>query len=62
MASLSVRLSATRYCAVADQGFAKGEGAADHGESAERKPKRESGGGASSGVQGQSGGGRGDAP
>ena len=38
---------------VADPGFAKG-GGADHGELAEREPKRVSGGGAPSGVQGQS--------
>ena len=37
--------------AVADPGFARG---ADHGERAEREPKRGSGGGAPSGVQGQS--------
>ena len=42
-------------CAVADPGFAKGGGGgADHGERAEREPKRGSGGGAPSGVQGQS--------
>ena len=39
--------------AVADPGFAKG-GWGDHGERAEREPKRGSGGGAPSGVQGQS--------
>jgi len=38
---------------VADLGFAKGRGA-DHGERAEREPKRGSGGGAPSGVEGQS--------
>jgi len=37
---------------VADPGFAKG--GADHVERAEREPKRGSGGGAPSGVQGQS--------
>ena len=37
---------------VADPGFAKG--GADHGERAEREPKRGSGGGAPSGVQGLS--------
>jgi len=35
---------------VADPGFAEGGG--DHGERAEREPKRGSGGGAPSGVQG----------
>jgi len=39
--------------AVADPGFAKGRGA-NHSERAEREPKRGSGGGAHSGVQGQS--------
>ena len=38
-------------CSVADPGFARG---VDHGERAEREPKRGSGGGAPSGVQGQS--------
>jgi len=38
--------------AVADPGFVKG--GADHGEHAEREPKRGYGGGAPSGVQGQS--------
>ena len=42
--------------AVADPGFAKGEGGANHGERAECEPKRGSGGGAPSGVQGLVGG------
>ena len=42
---------------MADPGFAKGGVGADHGERAEREPKRESGGGAPSGVQGQRGSG-----
>ena len=47
------------HVTVADPGFAKG---ADHGERAEREPKRGSVGGAPSGVQGQNrapGGGQG---
>ena len=44
-------MSASR--SVADPGFAKG-GRADHGERAEREPKRGSGGGAPSVVKGQS--------
>jgi len=40
---------------VVDLGFAKGEGGANHGERAEREPKRGSGGGAPSGVQGSGG-------
>ena len=42
-----------RVCVSGGSRIAKG-GGADHGELAEREPKRVSGGGAPSGVQGQS--------
>jgi len=49
--SSSSRSQVLSLYSVADPGFAKG---GDHGKRAEREPKRGSGGGAPSGVQGQS--------